>query len=536
MEGQEILDRVLQRLEDVRPQHGYWMARCPAHEDTTPSLDIKPGLDQPVVMICRAGCDTAGVLAAVGLTLADISADRDAAAPADRELWTPYGTATEVYSYADEQGTVLYQVLRVPPPPGGKKQFPVRVPDPLAASGWRWRLGDTRRVLYRLPRLRPAIDAGELIWVAEGEKDVHALERAGVVATCNPGGAGKWRPEYSECLRDAIVVIVADADKPGRQHARAIARSLDGVAAAAEIREPAVGKDVSDHLGAGRTLAELEVTSEQDADREPELAMDLLAFVTQPDPPDNWVIKDLLERGDRLIWTGEEGLGKTTVTRQIAVAAAAGLHPFKLNHLPPQRVLFLDCENRVKRSRRKFRELVRACELQHRPLPPGGFRIVHRPGGMNLLSGEDAEFVFERVSAYRPDLLVVGPLYKLHAIDANEELAARAIVHVLDLALEICEPALIVEAHSPHGTPRTLRPRGSSLFMGWPDFGYGIFKPDPAKKRDVRVDAWRGPRDEYDWPRELTWGTRPSDFPWVVKDAVNGHQTWDRTLYGGRDD
>ena len=43
-----------------------------------------------------------------------------------------------------------------------------------------------------------AVEAGQTIWIAEGEKDVHALEAAGVVATCSPGGAGKWRDEYAE--------------------------------------------------------------------------------------------------------------------------------------------------------------------------------------------------------------------------------------------------------------------------------------------------------------------------------------------------
>jgi 5S rRNA maturation endonuclease (ribonuclease M5) len=515
---EDILTDVLAKLDGVRNQHGYWMARCPAHEDSTASLQVARGTEQPVVMVCMAGCDTQDVLAAVGLTLRDISS-QDQPETADKNLWTPYGQATEAYSYADEDGVLLYQVMRVKAT-DGKKQFPVRVPDAAARSGWRWRMGDTRRVLYRLPRLRSAIESGEIIWVAEGEKDVHSLERAGVVATCNPGGAGKWRKEYSEVLRDAIVMIVADADKPGREHARTIAASLDGIAACSEICEAATGKDISDHLAGGHTLAEVEITKEAAADREPELAIDLLTFVAQPDPPDNWVIEDLLEHGDRLIWTGEEGLGKTTVTRQVAVAAAAGIHPFKLHKIPPQRVLFIDCENRVNRSRRKFRELVDVCGKKHFPIQAGMFRIVHRPGGINVLKADDAEFIYERVTAYRPDLLVVGPLYKMHAIDANEELAARALVHILDQALEICQSALIVEAHSPHGTPRSLRPRGSSLFMGWPDFGYGIYIPEPPKgearnKRRVRVDAWRGPREDYGWPKELMWGGNPADFPWV---------------------
>lgn len=503
----DVLAMVLDRLDGVRSQAGYWMARCPAHDDTSPSLSVGRGTSQPVILKCHAGCEPVDILAAIGLTLADVSQPREEV----RGEWTPHGEATDIYRYTDEDGTLLFEVLRVPLP-GGKKAFPQRVPDLTAKSGWRWSLGDTPRVLYRLPRLRAAIAAGEIIWVVEGEKDVHSLERAGCVATCNPGGAGKWRDEYSEVLRDAIVIVVADADKPGRAHARRVARSLDGVAAAVEIQESAEGKDVSDHLSAGRVLAELIVTNDGTRD-DPQLAVDLTVFVRQPDPPQCWVVPDLIERGDRIIWTGYPGLGKTMVTRQIAVAAAAGVHPFQLYKIPRQKVLFVDCENSQRRSKRKFRDLIAVCERLHFPVQPGMFWVDHCPSGIDVTRADDAEYVLERVTAYRPDLLVIGPLYKLHALDANEELSARAITHVLDLALGICQSALIVEAHAPHGD--FLRPAGSGLFTRWPDFGYGMRKIDADVRKNVRVEAWRGPRDEYEWPERLVWGREGVDFPWV---------------------
>ena len=51
-------------------------------------------------------------------------------------------------------------------------------------------MGDTRRVPYRLPKV---LFAEEII-VVEGEKDADlVVEQTGRVATCNPGGAEKWR-------------------------------------------------------------------------------------------------------------------------------------------------------------------------------------------------------------------------------------------------------------------------------------------------------------------------------------------------------
>ena len=68
------------------------------------------------------------------------------------------------------------------------------------------------------------------ICIAEGEKAVEALEQIGITATCSPGGAGKWRKEYSDHFKGANVVILPDADEPGEQHAISVAASLGGVA------------------------------------------------------------------------------------------------------------------------------------------------------------------------------------------------------------------------------------------------------------------------------------------------------------------
>ena len=128
----------------------------------------------------------------------------------------------------------------------------------------------------------------------------------------------------------------------------------------------------------------------------------------------------------------------------------------------------------------------------------------------------------ERVHAHRPDLLYIGPLYRLHNTDINDETAARQVTRVLDLARVKADCALIVEGHSPHGNGETrpVRPIGSSLFRRWPEFGYGI---SPAMDGDpcteVRVRAWRGARDERHWPKFLRWGTEANEWPWVDTDA-----------------
>jgi hypothetical protein len=236
----DALEFLLGKLDGAASHGGYWMARCPAHEDSRASLSVSRGTTQPVLVTCYAGCQPADILAAVGMTLADISKPRDE---------QPAGQAIATYRYTDEAGDLLYEVQRKP-----GKQFVQRRPD--GHGGWIWKLGGTRRVLYRLPRVIEAVAAGEFIYVAEGEKDVHALEAAGVTATCNSGGAGKWRAEFAEVLRGAIVTVIADKDDAGVRHGRQVAASLEGIAAAVEVLQAAEGKDAADHLAAGLTVAD----------------------------------------------------------------------------------------------------------------------------------------------------------------------------------------------------------------------------------------------------------------------------------------
>src|SRR5690349_6037663 len=92
------------------------------------------------------------------------------------------------YDYTDETGQLLFQVVRFDP-----KDFKQRQPD--GPGGWIWNLHGVRIVPYRLHELaqsRPILP----VLIAEGEKDVDNLVSLGFLASCNPGGAGKWRPEF----------------------------------------------------------------------------------------------------------------------------------------------------------------------------------------------------------------------------------------------------------------------------------------------------------------------------------------------------
>jgi 5S rRNA maturation endonuclease (ribonuclease M5) len=239
-------ERVIGELElrDLKVSYlgrGRAEAQCPAHDDRNPSLSITQA-DDKALLHCHAGCEIDDVLAAVGLAKGDLFAG-NGNGNGHREI-------VAEYDYVDEAGSPLFQAVRFEP-----KDFRQRQPD--GVGGWAWDLKGVRRVLYKLPGVIEAIGRGEPIYVVEGEKDVHALEKLGITATCNPMGAGKWRDEYSAALLNAKITIVADRDEEGRKHARKVAESVRGVAVELTVVEPTKGKDIADHLANGGTIGEL---------------------------------------------------------------------------------------------------------------------------------------------------------------------------------------------------------------------------------------------------------------------------------------
>jgi DNA primase len=119
-----------------------------------------------------------------------------------------------------------------------------------------------RRVLYRLPDVLEALASEKAVFVVEGEKDADALWRLGIPATCNAGGANKWRPEYGEALRGADIVVIGDNDQAGRDHVQSVAAALHCTARRVRVLDlvtvwpdcPPKG-DVSKWLAAGGTAA-----------------------------------------------------------------------------------------------------------------------------------------------------------------------------------------------------------------------------------------------------------------------------------------
>lgn len=508
---------------DLAKQGSQSMTRCLAHEDGNASLHVAPGKSQPVVMMCHARCDTQDILTAAGLDFQILLGERaeDETEAGNQSVWTPAGPASHVYPYTDEDGTLLYEVLRIPTA-GGGKTFRQRQPDTTKPHGWNWSMEGARRVLYRLPEVLSAKIAGDVIYVVEGEKDVETLRRHGETATTSPMGAGKWQESYTQLLAGANVVIIPDADATGRAHARAVRESLVAAGCNVALKETMTGtKDISEHFSAGGDIASLLETVPEGEESRETYGADILEVITRTIKPESFVIPNVLAKGDRLLLTAFEGHGKSTLMRQLAIMAAAGIHPWDGTPIPAKRVVVIDSENHPDQVLGSWQEMVGLARANGYDIDPGQLIIIEAwDADLDLTTSEGHAWLMERVHAYRPDLMCIGPLYNLTAGDLKDPGPATLMKKAVNDARGICGTAFIMEHHAPHrsatDTKRSVRPYGHTVLLRWPDFGYGLNPTDEEGVYEWQKTRMPRVRTRY-FPEFMRWGkANTREFPWMT--------------------
>lgn len=239
-------------------------------------------------------------------------------------------------------------------------------------------------------------------------------------------------------------------------------------------------------------------------DPEPSIDFDDLLADVDEKPEYRWLVPGLLERQDRVIITSGEGGGKSTWLRQFAVRMAAGIHPFVDQPIDSLRALFVDCENTLEQSRRRFRPLRELIEYT-----PGQLMFELRPEGLDLSRPDAAAWLSSKITTNRADVLLIGPLYKLADGDPKDERLAKAVATTFDRLRTRHDIAVLIEAHIPYAesqkAKRAIRPYGASLWSRWPEFGLHLAE-------DGRLMRWRGDREKRDWPASLE---RSSPWPWA---------------------
>lgn len=542
---------VLDRLKRVKRSGAGWSALCPAHEDRSASLTVGIGAEDKILLNCHAGCTTPEIVGALGLLMSDLFKE----SPKEKK-----DSLESVYDYHDKDGTLIFQVVKKRLA-DGRKDFRQRRPD--GGGGWVWSATGIEKPLFRLPQLLQAIREGSPVWIVEGEKDVMTLYERGITATTNAGGAGKWSEEYARIFKGATVTVCVDNDTPGYKHGLYVAETVG--AFAEHIRVVAPPKEVNDLTDAVEKLrmspteftkinleevlelhdpfrdliGEIRAVGNQEHLELPQKINRVRSildraevtekidqfgrlvrwdnFLSEPNEGYDWVIPQLIERGERTILVGGEGSGKTMLMRQMGIMLAMGIHPFHKTKMEPITTFTIDLENPEKIIRRTSKKIWDAARVIQPYQTKMNAHLLVKPDGVDLLKPADRLEIENLVAMTEPDILFIGPIYKAYNDPGNKTagVVVTEVVKYLDYIRDTYQCALFLEHHAPLGgeTNRVLRPVDSGVWTRWPEFGIAL-QPDPTAPEVFDLKHFRGGRDVRDWPKKLVRG---HEFPWAAE-------------------
>ena len=383
------------------------------------------------------------------------------------------GTIAETYDYTDKDGKARFQVVRYKP-----KGFRQRRPN--GKGGWIWNLNGVELVPYHLLQLIEGIANEHPAIIVEGEKDVHTAEAHGLVATCNPMGAGKWRDEYDQYFAGADVIVIPDNDEPGRRHAQTVAAHLSKVARSVRMLTLSA-KDLTAWVEAGGKREELDtlIACAPDYRADAGQATALGEWNAGDDvdlpPPRGWLLGNSFCRKFLSSLFGAGGEGKSALRYAQALAAAAG-KPITGEHIFQRcRVLIISLEDDADELRRRML----AARLHHNITldDVDGWLYLAAPGGKagklmtrdqrsrKLEEGELRANLKAAIVKYKIDLVMVDPFVKSHGVEENDNNGMDAVAQVLtDLATKY-DIAVDAPHHISKGQPEpgdAMRGRGAS--------------------------------------------------------------------------
>ena len=233
------LSRVLDHLSGVKRAGRGWIAECPAHEDQKASLSIDLNSRGDVLLHCFAGCPVESIVAALGLTMADLYVQPLAASENSREGATGDRLSVEDLARDKLLPAEFLRSLGVNECEPGGVRIPYRLPDGSSAPRCRFRTAlkagegsrwlpsksDKSPVPYGLDRLQNARQAGYLVLV-EGESDCWTLWYHSFPALGIPGAsmAKLLDAEYLEGI--PRLYVVQENDPGGRAFVHGVARRL----------------------------------------------------------------------------------------------------------------------------------------------------------------------------------------------------------------------------------------------------------------------------------------------------------------------
>jgi putative DNA primase/helicase len=360
------LDELVSALE-ARRNGKWWMARCPAHDDRTPSLGLLDNGNNGVLLKCFAGCTHSDVIIAVENKYGIAATQKATATP---QLVTPIpdcapnyalhlfielGPPTSHFIFRNVDGEALMFKCRWDHSDGTKEFRPLTLwKNEQGELEWQFQAMPPQRPLYNLDQLAARTDAPVLI--VEGEKTADAASTvfsSYVVTTWQDGARpdkiklADWSP-----LEGREIVIWPDADSPGQAASSALAKAVDA-AGAKLVRTVQLpeglpkGWDLADDPGELDQSPEELINAAIEVD--PTLARYVLTareLIALDVPEREFIIEPWLPCMGLAMIFAKRGMGKTYLALSMAIEIAKGQTKFLGHYNIPKarRVLYIDGE------------------------------------------------------------------------------------------------------------------------------------------------------------------------------------------------
>ncbi|HKT88466.1 MAG TPA: AAA family ATPase [Candidatus Sulfotelmatobacter sp.] len=454
--------------------------RCPFHDDKHASLSINM---QEGTWKCHAGCGEGGL---IDFEMKASACDREqakanAAKIFGTNLFGSGGQPEAVYRYRDAQGRLVFEKLRY-----RGKRFVQRRP---VGKGYEYNLDGVEKLLYNLPEV---LIANEII-VTEGEKDADnvtsAIRALGqpdhhVAATTNFDGAGKWNDEYNPYFLGKRVVILADNDDIGRQHAQRVAAEIHSYAVGVKVvLLPGLTEhgDVSDFLSnhtAQELLEEIGRTPQwfpnEDA---PTWRSAFKSYDELDQGKFAFLIEKFLPHGITF-FGGLPGTGKTWLALSVAKALVSGDRFLQVFSVPePVPVIYLIPES----GERTFRTRLDAMRLNN------SRRFLCRTNSSGPSLSLDSPELLAAVRAVKPVVILDTAIRFSSAENENDAAQNRKLANQMFGLLGAGARAIVAIHHSTKGSGKdgdvTLENslRGTGDFGAMADAVYSLRCEDPQK-------------------------------------------------------
>jgi RecA/RadA recombinase len=368
----------------------------------------------------------------------------------------------EVYPYVNAYGEIVYEVLRFEP-----KDFRQRR---LENGKHVWNLQGVTPLPYNLPAILE--HPRKTIFLVEGEKDVEALKKLGLLASCNSGGAKKWTQDLNQHFAGRKIIVLPDNDEAGRNHAKVLVEQLASVAQEVRILELPNLKEKADVFdwiqdgGSKDQLVQLAKVAPLAKDWQAPVSPPRLRILTLKEiadlPPVTWLVNGLIPKQSLAMIYGEPGGGKTFTALDIALTVAHGAQ-WHGHEVTRGQVFYVAGEGVG-----GFRKRIGAWHLHHEREEQAPFFLI--PKAVNLLDDNEILDLLQTIETTRdPQIPVAMVIFDTVARcmiggDENSAQDMGKAVKNMDLVREALGCAVLPIHHS--GKDSNRGARGSTALIG----------------------------------------------------------------------